>query len=79
MKNAAKTYDVLADGWPKGHFRKKGDVVELTDDEAKYLVMSGLVAPAKPKPPASPAKPPFAPQAAKSEPKLPEPKKDQKN
>lgn len=39
----AKKYTVRVDGFIAGAYRKKGDVISLTDRAAKYLVMGGLL------------------------------------
>lgn len=38
-----KTYVAQADGFLHGEHRKKRSKLELTDREAKYLLLSGLV------------------------------------
>lgn len=47
-----KTYDVLMEGWIAGAFRRPEDgPVRLSDEDAKWLTLNGVVretAPAKP-------------------------------
>lgn len=39
-------YEVIADGFVAGRRRAKGDIVSMTESEAQFLVLDGLVAPA---------------------------------
>lgn len=51
-----KTYIAQADGFLHGEHRKKKSKLELTDREAKYLVLSGLVKLEEPEPVEPPKK-----------------------
>lgn len=39
-----KSFEVKAEGWLGGVYRYPGDLVEMTEAEAQYLVMSGQIA-----------------------------------
>lgn len=38
-----RNYTVITEGWIDGRYRKAGEVLFMTDREAKYLVMGGQV------------------------------------
>jgi len=40
-------YEVLIPGWVAGAYRKKGDVIALTEAAAKYEVLGGKLEPKK--------------------------------
>ena len=56
---AKKKYVTLAEGFIHGEHRKKSVELELTDREAKYLVLSGLVEPAEDKKEKPPKEEPY--------------------
>lgn len=41
-------YTVTNDGWLDGTYRSKGELMELTPDQAKWLLRAGLIAPCDP-------------------------------
>lgn len=55
--SSKKTYVVNADGFIAGAYRDKGARIQLTDREAKYLALSGLVSETKVKAEAPKAEP----------------------
>ena len=52
-----KEYLVLADGWIGGRLLNKGERVSLTDNEAKYLLLSGQIGETSAAAKGTPAKP----------------------
>lgn len=54
-----KRYEVTADGWLDGSFRRAGDTIELDAAGAKYLLLSGQIA--------GPQSAPAGPPAVRSE------------
>jgi hypothetical protein len=53
-----KKYTVNAEGWLNGQYVMKDDVIEMTDQEAKYYLMEGRLTAEADKPkPGKPTKP----------------------
>jgi len=50
-----RDYKVMTDAWVGGVYRKEGDKIQLTEAEAKYLVLSGVLTLDKPKTASAPA------------------------
>jgi len=44
MARKTNTYDLVSDGWITGALRKKGETVALTEDQARYELMSRKIA-----------------------------------
>lgn len=61
MVKQTKTYEVTPEGagWLDGKFRKAGDTVEMTPDQAKFLLLNGQLKErvAKPVPKPTPSQP----------------------
>ncbi len=59
-----------AEAWVNNVLKKQGDEVTMTEDEARYLVLAGVLGkdkPGKPKVAAKPAPSPVAPKEAAKE------------
>ena len=61
MKNPKKAtefdYEVLVKTWIGPHLKEKGDQLSMTEAQAKYYVMNGILARKKPEDKATPPKP----------------------